>query len=44
MVTHDPAAAEYADRVVFLADGKVVDQMNNPTPDSVIDRVKVLGG
>jgi putative ABC transport system ATP-binding protein len=44
MVTHDPVAAGYADRVVFLADGRVVDQMDNPTPDSVIDRMKVLGG
>jgi len=44
MVTHDPVAASYADRVVFLADGKVVDQMDNPTPDTVIDRMKILGG
>lgn len=44
MVTHDPVAAGYADRVVFLADGNVVDQMDDPTPDSVIDRMKVLGG
>lgn len=44
MVTHDPIAAGYADRVVFLTDGKVVDQMDDPTPDSVIDRMKVLGG
>ncbi len=44
MVTHDPVAAGYADRVVFLADGKVVDQMDDPTPDSVIDRTKNLGG
>lgn len=43
MVTHDPVAAGYADRVVFLADGKVVDQMDSPSPDSVIDRMKVLG-
>ena len=44
MVTHDPVAAGYADRVVFLADGKVVDHLDGPTPDSVIDRMKVLGG
>jgi putative ABC transport system ATP-binding protein len=44
MVTHDPLAASYADRVVFLADGKVVDQMDDPTPASVIDRMKILGG
>lgn len=44
MVTHDPIAAGYADRVVFLADGRVVDQMDDPTPETVIDRMKVLGG
>jgi putative ABC transport system ATP-binding protein len=44
MVTHDPLAASYADRVVFLADGKVVDQMDDPTQASVIDRTKILGG
>ncbi len=44
MVTHDPTAAGYADRVVFLADGKVVDQMDDPTADKVIDHMKVLGG
>lgn len=44
MVTHDPVAAGYADRVVFLADGKVVDQMDKPTAAAVIDHMKVLGG
>jgi putative ABC transport system ATP-binding protein len=44
MVTHDPLAASYADRVVFLGDGKVVDQMDDPTPATVIDRMKTLGG
>lgn len=44
MVTHDPIAAGYADRVVFLADGNVVGQMDDPTPDSVIDHMRVLGG
>jgi putative ABC transport system ATP-binding protein len=44
MVTHDPLAASYADRVVFLADGEVVDQMDDPTQASVIDRTKTLGG
>jgi putative ABC transport system ATP-binding protein len=44
MVTHDPAAASYADRVVFLADGRVVDEMSEPTADSVLDRMKQLGG
>jgi putative ABC transport system ATP-binding protein len=43
MVTHDPIAAGYADRVVFLADGKIVDEMHNPTAEAVIDRVKNLG-
>lgn len=44
MVTHDPTAAGYADRVVFLADGRVVDQLDQPTPQSVLDRMKSLGG
>lgn len=43
MVTHDPLAASYADRVVFLADGKVVDDLQSPTTDSVIDRMKSFG-
>ena len=33
MVTHDPVAAAYADRVVFLADGQIVDEMADPTAD-----------
>ena len=44
MVTHDPVAAGYADRVVFLADGTVVDEMFEPTPERVLDRMKTLGG
>ncbi|HEY5651732.1 MAG TPA: ABC transporter ATP-binding protein [Acidimicrobiia bacterium] len=44
MVTHDPVAAGYADRVVFLADGSVVDEMFEPTPGRVLDRMKNLGG
>jgi len=44
MVTHDPAAASYADRVVFLGDGQVVDEMSEPTADSVLERMKQLGG
>ena len=44
MVTHDPVAAAYADRVLFLADGRVVDEMSLPTADSVLDRMKQLGG
>ena len=43
MVTHDPIAASYSDRVVFLADGRIVDEMVNPTTDSVIDKMKTLG-
>lgn len=43
MVTHDPVAASYADRVVFLADGQIVDEMSNPTADSVLDRLKRFG-
>ncbi|HEX5097418.1 MAG TPA: ABC transporter ATP-binding protein [Acidimicrobiia bacterium] len=43
MVTHDPAAAAYADDVVFLADGRVVDQMAEPTAAAVLDRMKSFG-
>jgi putative ABC transport system ATP-binding protein len=43
MVTHDPVAASYADRVIFLADGKVVDEMQEPTADRVLDRLKRFG-
>jgi putative ABC transport system ATP-binding protein len=44
MVTHDPVAASYADAVVFLADGRVVDHMQAPTAERVLDRIKNLGG
>jgi len=44
MVTHDPAAAAYADRVVFLGDGKVVGELADPTAESVINRMQQLGG
>jgi putative ABC transport system ATP-binding protein len=40
MVTHDPSAASYADRIVFLADGRVVDEMLQPTTEAVLDRMK----
>lgn len=40
MVTHDPVAASYADRVLYLADGRIVDEMHNPTADQVLDRMK----
>jgi len=43
MVTHDPVAASYADRVVFLADGHIVDELTEPTGASVLDRMKNLG-
>jgi len=43
MVTHDPVAAGYADRVVFLADGRVVDDLTDPTPDHVLDRMRSIG-
>jgi putative ABC transport system ATP-binding protein len=44
MVTHDPVAAGHADRVVFLADGRVVDELADPTAALVLDRLKALGG
>jgi putative ABC transport system ATP-binding protein len=43
IVTHDPVAAGYADRIVFLADGKIVDEMTDPTAERVLDRMKNLG-
>ena len=42
MVTHDPVAAGYADRIVFLADGQIVDEMRDPTAERVLDRMKSL--
>jgi putative ABC transport system ATP-binding protein len=42
MVTHDANAASYSDRVVFLADGHIVDEMRDPTADRVLDRIKSL--
>jgi putative ABC transport system ATP-binding protein len=44
MVTHDPRSAAYADRVVFLADGAVVGDLRQPTADSVLERMRTLGG
>jgi putative ABC transport system ATP-binding protein len=44
MVTHDANAASYADRVVFLADGRAVDELMEPTAERVFDRMKALGG
>ena len=43
MVTHDPVAAAHADAVVFLADGRIVDEMAEPTADRVLDTIKRLG-
>ncbi|MFD8508202.1 ABC transporter ATP-binding protein [Streptomyces sp. NPDC059687] len=42
MVTHDPVAAAHADEVVFLADGRLVDRMEAPTPEKVLDRLKAF--
>ncbi|MET8630308.1 ABC transporter ATP-binding protein [Kitasatospora sp. NPDC004669] len=44
MVTHDPVAASYADRVLFLADGRIVDELPEPTADSVLDRMRRFDG
>jgi putative ABC transport system ATP-binding protein len=43
MVTHDPTAASYADRVLFLADGHIVDEMFTPSAEDVLDYLKHLG-
>lgn len=43
MVTHDPNAASYSDRVVFLQDGRIVDEMHEPTAERVLDKMKTLG-
>jgi putative ABC transport system ATP-binding protein len=42
MVTHDPAAAAHADRVIFLADGRIVDEVSHPTPSQVLSRMAGL--
>ena len=44
MVTHDPGAAAYADRVLFLADGRIVDEMTDPTAEAVLDRMGRFDG
>ena len=44
MVTHDATAAGFSDHVVFLGDGRIVDQMDSPTADGVLDKMKSLGG
>jgi len=43
MVTHDPRAASYADRVLFLADGQVVHELTAPTADHILDTIRALG-
>jgi putative ABC transport system ATP-binding protein len=43
MVTHDPVAASYANRAVFLADGRIVADLPDPSADSVLDRMRHLG-
>jgi putative ABC transport system ATP-binding protein len=43
MVTHDPTAASNADRIVFLADGRIVDEMYSPTAEKVLERMKQFG-
>jgi putative ABC transport system ATP-binding protein len=44
MVSHDPVAASYADRVIFLVDGRIVDELPKPTVERVLDRMKSLEG
>jgi putative ABC transport system ATP-binding protein len=43
MVTHEPMAAACSDHVLFLADGRIVDEMLQPTAPKVLDRMKQLG-
>jgi putative ABC transport system ATP-binding protein len=43
MVTHDPISAAHANRVVFLVDGRIVDEMREPTADAVLDKIRQLG-
>ncbi len=42
MVTHDPRAASSADRVIFLGDGRVVDELREPDPEEILERIKTL--
>jgi putative ABC transport system ATP-binding protein len=42
MVTHDPVAAAYSDRVIFLADGRVVDEITDPTAELILERIRRL--
>jgi putative ABC transport system ATP-binding protein len=43
MVTHDPVAASHADRLVFLADGRIVDEIEHPTAEAILDLMKTFG-
>jgi putative ABC transport system ATP-binding protein len=43
MVTHDPAAASYSDRVVFLADGRAQDELRDPTAETILASMRSLG-
>jgi len=43
MVTHDPVAAAFADEALFLVDGRIVDRMEGPTAERVLDRLKKFG-
>jgi putative ABC transport system ATP-binding protein len=43
MVTHDPISASYSNRVVFLADGHIVDELRDPTADAVLGKMRNLG-
>ena len=43
MVTHDPTAASYADRVVFLTDGQITCELRSPTAEQVLDQMKSMG-
>ena len=42
MVTHDPVAASYTDRILFLADGKIVDELRDPDRDTILERMGKL--
>jgi putative ABC transport system ATP-binding protein len=43
MVTHDPGAAAYAGRVVFLSDGRIIDELREPTADAILEKMRGLG-
>ena len=43
MVTHEPVAASQADHVLFLGDGRIVGEMDEPTPETILDRMKTIG-